>query len=160
MRVLRPSREKREPGDVFVYQMPDGLYRFGRLVARDIAVGGFERSPAQHLVYFYRGESATKDVLPDLDNLDFLVPPLVVNQKPWTLGYFERVARAPITAGQRLPTHCFRDSLRGRYFDETGSELSSPVEPCGEWALQSYRTVDDTLSSVLGFDLVPDESAA
>ena len=42
MRVLRPSREKRQPGDVFVYQMPDDAYRFGRLIARSVAVGGFE----------------------------------------------------------------------------------------------------------------------
>jgi hypothetical protein len=140
--------------------MPDGLYRFGRLVARNIAVGGFEPSPVQHLVYFYRGESATKDVVPDLGNLDLLLPPLVVNQKPWTLGYFERVARVPITADQKLHTHCFRDALRGRYFDETGAELASASEPCGEWALQSYRTVDDALSSALGFDPIPNESAA
>ena len=159
MRVLRPSREKREPGDVFVYQMPDELYRFGRLIARGVAVGGFEPSPIQHLVYFYRGESSSKSDLPNLQQLNLLVPPLVVNQKPWTLGYFERVARLPISSGESLASHCFRDSLRGRFFDEHGHQLDRSVEPCGEWALQSYRTVDDALSAALGFEPVPDAAA-
>jgi hypothetical protein len=149
LRVLQPSRKKRRPGDVFVYVMPDGLFRFGRLISKDAKIGGF---PAT-LVYFYKGESSAKFPVPDLAPANLLVPPLGTNQKPWTLGYFEVVESRPLTGADLLPVHCFRDS-RGWYFDERGRRLAHPIEPCGEYGLHSFRTIDDLLSDVLGFPKV------
>jgi hypothetical protein len=146
LRVLQPSRKKRRRGDVFVYQMPDDRFRFGRLISTDASIGGF---PA-NLVYLYEAESNAKLPVPNLSPARVLVPPLGTNQKPWTLGYFEVVERQPLVQADLLPTHCFRDS-RGWYFDERGHQLQHPLEPCGEYALHSFRTIDDLLSDVLGF---------
>jgi hypothetical protein len=149
LRVLQPSRKKRRPGDVFVYQMPDGLFRFGRLISTDSKVGGFPG----HLVYFYKAQSNAKLPVPHLSPDNLLVAPLATNQKPWTLGYFEVVDSRPLAEADLLPIHCFRDS-RGWYFDEHGRRLEHSVEPCGEYSLHSFRSIDDLLSGVLGLPKV------
>ena len=133
--------------------MPDEAFRFGRLISTTAEMGGF---PGSHLVYFYDAKQASKHPIPELSRDAMLVPPLGTNQKPWTLGYFETLEHRPLSESDVLAQHCFRD-LRGRCVDERGLLLSTPVEPCGEFALHSYRTIDDLLSDVLGFPQVPDE---
>lgn len=157
LRVLCPSREKRVPGDFFAYEMPDGIKRFGRLIARAVGIG-FEAHPVQHLVYFFAGDEAGEFNPTKLSPHKLLIPPLVVNQKPWTLGYFQRVARIPLAEEDVLPTHCFYCPWRNKYLDEAGRELRWRVEPCGDFGLHSYRTVDDQLSEALGFAPIEDES--
>lgn len=158
MRVLQPSRKRRLPGDVFAYQMPDGMFRFGRLIAMDVPL--FGANIGTNMVYFFRGASLDKVAPQELQPTDLLLPPLLVNQKPWTLGFFEVIDRRPLKAGETLAVHCFRSPLlrygRVQYFNEAGIEIEQSVEPCGFWALHSYRTVDDALSDVLGFEKVPD----
>lgn len=155
MRVLQPSRKRRLPGDVFVYQMPDAMFRFGRLIATDVPVFG-----AAHMVYFFRGASVDKVAPQEVHPADLLMPPLLMNQKPWTLGYFEVIERRPLKSGDILAVHCFRSMMlrygKYQYFNDCGCELEQPVEPCGYWSLSSYRTVDDKLSDALGFEKVPD----
>lgn len=155
MRIFKASRAPRRPGDVFAYLMPDGLFRFGRLISTTASGAGFE---GVHLVYFYKGVSPDKFSPPRLSREELLVPPILVNQKPWTLGYFEVIERRALGPHDVLPVHCFRDLLRGRFYDDKSRQLANRIEPCGIWGLQSYRTVDDELSKALGFELVPDVS--
>ena len=158
MRILRPSREERLAGDVFAYQMPDNHYRFGRLIARSTAIGGFEPGdPSQHLIYLYKGHVDRIDEVPDLSPKNLLLPPIATNQKPWTRGYFQRVARESLRSSDVLEKHCFYSAFRDKYYDLDGNELSDRIEPCGIWGLDSYRTIDDKLSQALGFDPVEDE---
>ena len=139
LQVLRPSRKARRPGDIFVYRMPDQLFRFGRLISTSAMPLGV---PA-NLVYFYKPESHDRFPVPTLSPQSLLVAPVITNQKPWTLGYFEVLER-----------HCFRD-IRGRYFDEHGNRLDHEEEPCGSWGLHSFRTIDDLLSNALGLGNAP-----
>jgi hypothetical protein len=110
----------------------------------------------QHLVYFYADNGGFFEST-RLSCERLLIPPLVVNQKPWTMGYFERVARVPLAASDVLPVHCFYSAWRNKYFDEAGRELPARIEPCGEFGLHSYLTVDDELSRALGFKPVSGE---
>jgi hypothetical protein len=153
MRVLLPSRARRRPGDVFAYQMPDDLFRFGRLVSVTARIGPMR---GVHLVYFYKGAAiSTALPLPQMRPTDLLVAPVLVNQQPWTLGYFQRVAAQPLAPDDILPVHCFRMPGTGKYFDDRNQPLRAAVEPCGVYGLNSYRTVDDELSAALGFQQVP-----
>ena len=150
--VLKRTRRSPQAGDVFVMQPPDGQYLFGRVVETDanpLGVGGAV------LVYIYRGRSASKTEIPDLLRGQLLTPPLMTNRQPWTKGYFEHLETRPMTAMDRLPAHCFKDTY-GRYFDEAGNQLTSAVEPVGEWGLHSYRTIDDEISKALNIPLAPD----
>ena len=66
--------------------------------------------------------------------------------KRWFPGRFER--------GEAFDLHCFVDD-RGIFYDEYGNKLSRRREPCGEYGLDSYLTIDDRISTALGIPLAP-----
>lgn len=156
MRILKPSRKKPKPGDVFVLQMPDGMYSFGRVVSDSAMVGG--RIQAQ-LIYVFKVRSLSKD-LPEPSDLRsdcLLLPPMMTNVLPWSRGYLETIAHLPFEPGDNLSQHCFYDSFFRKHVDELGNVLPGPVEPVGELGLQSFRTIDDSVSAALGIPLVPED---
>jgi len=150
--VLRKTRRNPEPGDIFAMLPPDGLFLFGRVISVDanpLGVGG------AYLIYVYRARARQKTRVPELFRGQLLVPPMMTNKRPWTMGYFEPVEKRPLGPMDVLPQHCFKDS-RGWYFDEQGNRLPAPVEPVGQWGLHSFRTIDDAVSGALGIPLAPD----
>lgn len=155
MRMLKPTRKKPRPGDVFVLQMPDDKYSFGRVVSTSAMVGGRIQS---QLIYVFKIRSASKD-LPghsELRSDRLLVPPMMTNLLPWSRGYLETIAHLPFEPGDILSQHCFYDSFFRKYVDELGNDLPGPVEPVGELGLQSFRTIDDAVSTGLGIPLIPE----
>lgn len=157
LRVLRKSRRPPLPGDFFVCQLCDDEYIFGRVIATDCEIPPLE---GVILIYIYDAMSRDKKVLPNLSPAALLIPPLCTNQLPWIRGYFENVSHAPLQQSDVLRVHCFaRTGLNGSivsYKNEFGKTLSQKVEPCGEYGLHSYRTIDDALSAALGIPLAPD----
>ena len=154
IRVLKPSRQAPRAGDVFVMQLPDDRFVFGRVVSTEAMAG--PSMPGAILIYVYRPPSDVAE--PDRSALTpdrLLVSPMMTNRLPWSRGYFQTVAHWPLEPGDVLPQHCFLDASRGRYFDEAGKELAGAVEPVGDYGLQSFRTIDDEVSGALGIDLVP-----
>jgi hypothetical protein len=151
--VLKKTRRAPEVGDIFLMQPPDGQFLFGRVLdtnADPLGVGGAV------LLYIYRVRAAAKTPVPELLRGQLLVAPMMTNKQPWTKGYFEHLENRPLSALDRLPQHCFKDT-RGWYFDEVGKRLAGPTEPVGQWGLHSYRTIDDEISKALGIALSPDE---
>lgn len=154
LRVLKRSRSKPDPGDIFVMQLPDDAYLFGRVILADLPHGKAPM-PGAYLIYVYRERAVGK--APPVDRLTpdrLLLPPVFINRMPWTKGYFETVRKQALSSGDLLGQHCFRD-FTGSYFDETGRKLPGPVEPCGDWGLSSYRWLDDHISDALGIPRVP-----
>jgi hypothetical protein len=154
LRVLKPSRKKPMAGDLFVMQLPDERYLFGRIISTDAMIGPMKDVI---LIYVYRPRFDSKE-LPERTQLSadrLLVSPMMTNRLPWSKGYFETVAHWPLQPGDVLPQHCFLSSDVGRYFDEKGDELPGPIEPVGDWGLHSYRTIDDEVSDALGIARVP-----
>ncbi len=131
---------------------PDGLYLHGRVISTAANAGGFKNSI---LIYIYKERSDDKDSTPVLRPRNLLVPPIMTNKQPWSRGYFEFVRHEELRLEDRLRNHCFREALRGWYFDEVGKRLPNPVEPIGDWGLHSYRTIDDEVSRALGIELAP-----
>ena len=150
--VLKRTRRPPKVGYIFAMQPPDRKYLFGRVIDTDadpLGVGGAV------LIYIYRGRSADKSEIPALLRSQLLVPPIMTNRQPWTKGYFETVESRPMTPMDRLPQHCFKDSI-GRYFDESGNPLPEPTDPTGRWGLHSFRTIDDEISGALNIPLAAD----
>jgi hypothetical protein len=90
--------------------------------------------------------------VPDLDALrptELMSPPVFINRLLWSRGYFETVAHVAVVTTDRLAQHCFH-TARGIYADERGTELTKLATPCGDWALHSYRTVDDLIRDATG----------
>lgn len=155
LQVLSPSRKKPKAGDVFVLQLPDGRFLFGRVISTEAMAG--PSMGGAILIYVYRERSEAK-VLPDRGELRpdrLLVSPIMTNQQPWTKGYFETIENLPLDGDDVLDQHCFR-RWDGRYFDEALNELPGPVEPVGDYGVHSFRTIDDEISDALGFDRAPD----
>ena len=153
LRVLKKSRRKPEVGDIFALQARAGEYLFGRVVSVDARIGGFDNVV---LVYVYNARSTTKASVPMLDKRNLLVPPIGTNRQPWLRGYFETIATQPLRAKDVLAKHCFGPSFAGKYYDEQGRELQARTEPCGEYGVESYRTIDDAISDAVGIPRAED----
>ena len=152
LRQLVPSRKRLRAGDVFALQIERDRFHFGRVIRAGESLLGW---PNANLVYLYRATSRQKMIIPHLRRDGLVVPPLVINRLPWSRGYFETVAHRPLSEADTFPIHCFRN-LRGECVSETNEPLPRPIEPCGEAALQSFRSVGDQLSHVLGLALSSD----
>lgn len=155
LRVLKPSRKPLRPGDIFVMQILDGRYLFGRVIFGDLPRGQAPM-PKANLVYIYRelGDRPAAEAV-HLNPNDLLIPPVYTNRLGWSRGYFQTVENRPIDPSRDLLTqHCFRD-FTGKYRDETGRIITGAVEPCGDWGLSSYRWIDDHISDDLGIPRAP-----
>lgn len=153
MKVLNPSRQKPKAGDIFVLQMPDGLYRYGRVITTDVNIGGFTGCT---LVYIYRVTRPTKVPIPELRLDDLLIPPKCTNRLPWARGYFETIEHRPLDPTDVPPVLCFWSPVHDRYMDADGKYLPRRTEPCGLYALGSFRTIDADISRAIGITPAPD----
>ncbi len=151
--VLMKSRRPPREGDIFVMRPPDGQYLYGRVI--DTNAKPFTVDFRAVLIYIYRARSSVMTPVPELLRGQLLIPPKMTNRLPWSRGYFQHLENRPLSAMDRLPQHCFKDSLGG-YRDQAGNAVPGPVEPVGLFALSSYRTIDDAISEALGIPLAPD----
>lgn len=151
--ILKKSRREPREGDIFVMLPPDGQFLFGRVI--DTNARPFGPDFRGVLIYIYRTRAAVKTPAPELRRSDLLIPPKMTNRLPWSRGYFEHLEERPLSSEDRLPQHCFKDTLGG-YRDQAGDVVPGPVEPVGLFALSSYRTIDDAISEALGIPLAPD----
>jgi hypothetical protein len=143
--VLKKTHRSPQAGDVFVMLPPDNLWLYGRVISTEAKIGPMSGCV---LVYIYCVRSERKDAIPELSKNQLLVPPIMTNNLPWRMGYFELLFHAELRSEDVLEQHCFRD-LRGWYFDEANHRLPKPVEPVGDRGLDSYQTVDDKICKVL-----------
>lgn len=154
--LVRIKSDRRPPsrGDVFAMQVPGGKFRFGRVIHAAHPHGPM---PGASLVYIHRWSGQTTEpVYAELRREDLVIPPVWINRLPWTKGYFLTVGNQALTDELVLPRHCFR-SGSGRYFDDHGRPLEGGAEPCGQWGLASYWTLDNLVSDALG---IPSSSAS
>lgn len=148
MEVITKSRKKPKAGDIFVLKIISGPYFFGRVIKTEVDAGFGGR--IAYLIYIYRDSSSNADELPDLDKNRLIIPPMMINQRPWIEGYFQTISHKPILEDDQFKRHCFRNS-RGVFFDEYGNALPKPVTGAtiGPYGLSSYGAVSEELSKVL-----------
>jgi len=154
LRFLKKSRKQPRPGDVFVLQVKDDEYIFGRVIRDDVLRD--DTSKRKHglwLVYIYNATSRDKNKLPTLNKHDLLIPPQIINRLGWVDGYFETVAYLPLSENDVLSQHCFED-WSGRYRDEYDNLLRERVEPCGVYGVGNYLTIESKVCKALGLYLL------
>ena len=161
LRKLCKGRKKRPvPGDMFAFTPFEDRYLVGRVVIAN-AAPECAPMPGANLIYLY-GIQFT-DRPPELTKLtvfNLLVPPIWTNNLGWTKGYFETFSNAPIQSSDLLPKPCFyhvplRQGAPGWYVNQIGERVDRRSEPCGSWALASYRWIDDRVSDALSITRVP-----
>lgn len=138
-------------------QLPTEKYLFGRVI---LAEPPREQAPmpAANLIYVYALQAETNQ--PDyrlLNPESLLIPPVWTNRLGWTKGYFQTIENLPLRPDMLLRQHCFRRD-DGVYLDQIGARLAGRSEPCGEWALVSYRWIDDHISDALNIPRVPESN--
>jgi hypothetical protein len=154
-RVLKPSKRKPVPGDIFAMQLPDSSYLMGRVISTTARI--YSGGGNLVMLYVFKTRFNRKEV-PNRSALrteNLLLPPKLTNYLGWVRGYFETIASFPLEEGEVLPTHCFYDPLYRKYFDESNNELPGPIEPVGDYVLDSYRTIDDAVSDAIGIPQAP-----
>jgi hypothetical protein len=156
MEILKPSRRRLKAGDIFVYKVKSHDFGYGRVVRTDAL---FYDGPRDAIVlYFYNAFSPIKDRIPELDRRKLLFPPIFTNRLAWSHGYFESIENRAPNQQEVYDRHCFRDDtyIRPRYFDEDGRRLTKRMEPCGDYVLASFQTIDYRISEALGVEPSPD----
>jgi Immunity protein 26 len=157
LQQLEPSRKRVRAGDLFVMLPPDDLYLFGRVIATDAEIGPMKRVLLLY-VYAHRSEIAAPPPQEKLLPGGLLIRPQLTNRLGWSRGYFATIDRWPVQPEERLAPTPFRDPLTRRCVDEYGHEIPLPdeTELVGQYALGSYRAVDDEISRALGIPLAPE----
>ena len=151
IKFIKKGRKKPIAGDVFVYQLPDNRYGYGKVIKDDAALHSWKPFP---LVYIYNtfADDIIKGV--QLDKTNLLIAPLIINFSGWSSGYFINVENVPITEQDILDKHCFKEQLREGYFYDEYSKRIDPIEGCNIWGLCNYRTIDNQVSDALGIPRV------
>lgn len=155
MHILKQSRKRLRPGDVFVYKLEGRDFGYGRVIRTDCLFGG---SRDTILLYIYNAFSPVKERIPEFSKDTLLVTPQLTNRLPWSHGYFETIENRPLGPDDVLKVHCFSTDIyiRRRYFDQDGKRLRRRREPCGSYGLSSYRGLDVKISLALGIQPNPD----
>ena len=152
MKVLKKSRKYPKPGDIFVLQMVDPEFIFGRVIDCNTNIGNFDDVI---MLYIYDARSTCATEIPTLRRDKLLIPPVGTNRQGWLKGYYETVAHVPLTKRDVLKQHCFArlspldDRVIG-YCDEKSNRLRKRVEPCRSNGLSSYSSIDEEISRALG----------
>ncbi len=85
-RWLKALQESPERGDIFVVQLPDESYLFGRVILAGMSQGSAPM-PGANLIYIYAHRASTPTI--DERNLlpgRLLIPPVWTNDLGWTKG--------------------------------------------------------------------------
>lgn len=146
MIVLKRSRKKPRVGDIFVLKIVGFPFHFGRVIRTDAKAGDFDN---MNLIYIYNAGSSNFTLLPSLSKNDLLIPPLMTNDRPWTMGYFQTINHQELTTRDVLKLHVFRDS-RGWFFDDKNNRLKGNYRHYGGWGLTGYYGIDHYVSKALG----------
>lgn len=138
--AMKKSRKTPCEGDVFVLQPIENVFYYGKviktnLISKDSFVNGMT------LIYIYNCFSNDKNLPADLDEKDFLIPPIVVNHNPWWKGYFETIGNMGVTECDRNRDFAFWDLLTKKFVDFSGNEVDRQPECWSVFGLGSYGLV-------------------
>lgn len=147
LQILKKSRKREKPGDIFCLKILPDSYHFGRVISVDASVGPFMNN---NLLYFYTRTSPTHDQIPELCKDELLTPPLIMDSSGWLDGYFLTLKNVPLRKEDVLDVHCFWSETQKSYFDEHWEPLDKRHEPCGRATLAMTPYIDWSFSKILG----------
>jgi len=157
LKLLKKSRKKPKPGDIFTLKIDD-TYFWGRVIKNDAVV--FEEVKS-YLIYIYNVTTKNKDKVPQLDKSNLLLKPVIVANVPWLWGYFETVDHKELDKKDMFEQHCFEHDIPTvpTFLDEYGNQLSKKVEPCSRFTLGAHGSVYYDICMELGIPSGEEEDA-
>lgn len=143
-----PYKKKPAEGDFFSIMLPNDRYLMGRVV----------RHQPSHiptlddiLIYIFSNIIDDIDTSMHFDKNKLLIPPTYVNRLGWSKGYFNYEGGLPLAKEDCYPNHCFCRCP----FSPTGcidqhGKFVERFEPCGNFGLGNYNTIDMQVCEALG----------
>lgn len=101
------------------------------------------------LIYIYEYFRHDKVISENLEKEKLLIPPIIVNNQPWSRGYFETIGNVPVTESEKKLEFAFWDVLRKEYVDIHGKAVKNKPEYCGIYGLGSYGVVGKDVQKAL-----------
>jgi hypothetical protein len=150
VKLVAMKRSFKEPqtGDIFVLQPLERVYYYGKVIESkvDSKYLGFK---SWYLIFIYNLKTAEtiKDI--DLNDIPLLIAPMVVNKRPWTMGYFVTISSSSISKYDIAIDYGFWSESRNKYFDLRGNEMSYKPYYSGVFGLGSYGAVAHEIGKVL-----------
>ena len=141
-------RKQLHAGNVFSLRYGESRYLFGRIIALDVAFGGFPGGCIR--VHVYKKENDSDKIPEALIDSDLLIAPQHINRLGFSRGYMPVVGNIPLCDADIRNDICYYDAARSRFVDELGQALGRPKKIVGEFGLGNYRTMDDKISEALG----------
>ncbi|MFC1946271.1 immunity 26/phosphotriesterase HocA family protein, partial [Chloroflexota bacterium] len=119
--VIKKSYKEPETGDVFALQPKEGVYYYGKVIrskveSKNIMFKGW------YLVFIFNIKTNQIQADVNINNVPLLIRPMVVNKRPWTMGYFKTINNTPITDYDCSIDYGFWDIIKKRYYNLSGYE--------------------------------------
>jgi len=146
--AMKRSYKEPQDGDVFIVQPTKGVYYYGKVIQAnlDSKANSFF---GWHLIYIYDFWTKEIRVGVKLDGVPLLIAPMVVNKRPWTMGYIETIYNSSVTDYDRSIHYGFWDVLRKKFYDLQGNVLSQVPKYSGTYGLGSYGAIGYEIHKVL-----------
>lgn len=138
--AMKKSSKKPEEGDVFILQPIDGIFYYGKVIKTNIiSVDSFINGMT--LIYIYKSCSIDKVIPHGLENEEFLISPIIVNNQPWQKGYFETLGNVGVSEKERNADFAFWHVLKEEYVNISGQIIKGKPKYCSIYGLGSYGIV-------------------
>lgn len=137
---MKKSSKKPKEGDVFVLQPIKDTFYFGKVIQTnlksvDVFINGMT------LIYIYKYCSISKEIPLELENEDFLIAPIIVNNQPWQKGYFQTIGNVEVSENEKTADFAFWDVLKEEYVDINGHAIKNKPQYWSIYGLGSYGAV-------------------
>lgn len=138
--AMKRSLKYPQEGDVFALQPQRNIFCFGKVIRTNLkSTDSFIKGMT--LVFIYDCLCIEKVVPEHFDEEELLIAPIIVNNQPWSKGYFETVDNVPVSEREINLEFGFWDLLTGEYVDIQGKKMRKKPEYCSIYGLGSYGIV-------------------
>ncbi|MBQ8527048.1 MAG: immunity 26/phosphotriesterase HocA family protein [Lachnospiraceae bacterium] len=138
--IIKKSSKKPKEGDVFVLQPVKNLFYFGKVIQTNLkSVDSFVNGMS--LIYVYKHCSVDKILPNGLENEELLIAPMIVNNQPWSKGFFETIGNIKVTESERKIDFAFWDVLQKKFVDIDGQEILHTPKYSSTYGLGSFGII-------------------
>ncbi|MBA2853958.1 hypothetical protein HNP89_001936 [Methanococcus maripaludis] len=139
--LIKRSRKKPVVGDIFVIQPRKSVYFYGKVIEVNDHFRTFDAE--LYVILIYKDKSSKLEMTDNLSPDNILVPPMIVNRKGWTSGYFYTVENTELTEEEKNLDYGFKYIITDcfMFHKATGEKLDHEPLILGTYGIGSYGTV-------------------